>query len=216
MFDKIIRVAFIAAVAFALFASCTTRAHAEVSCLKPPAAVAVKHHKHKLRKRPIPIASCVDSPPLVFWQSLPDPLPITVATRYVDASVPLPADIVPTPYIWQPRVSSDAWITPFIGGGMSFGSYTGGARTYTYNSYATSTINQVNQSTSVAVAIAIAQTIITNVNTSVVINKPPAHESWHHAKAAPEISGEGAAGAVTLLAGILLVIRSGKRGIANG
>lgn len=199
MFDKIIRVAFIVAVAFALVASCTGRSHAaEVSCLKPPAVV-VKHHKHKLRKRPIPIASCVESPPLLmFWQPVPDILPITVATRYVDAPAPL--------YVWQPMVSSDPRIMPFIGGGMAFSSYTGGARAYTYNSYTTSTINQ---STSIAVAIAIAQTIITNINTSIVINKPPAHEPWH-ARAAPEIGGEGAAGGVTLLAGILLVIR-GRR-----
>lgn len=79
---------------------------------------------------------------------------------------------------------------------MAFGSYTGGARTY--NSY----VNQVNQSIAVAI-------MVLKSRTSIVINQPPAHEPWH-ARAAPEIGGEGAAGGVTLLAGILLVIR-GRR-----
>lgn len=222
MFDRFIRAAFVSAVAFALFASCTTRSHAATDCPKPPAPVLKHHHKHKVKA--FPIQSCVASTPLLaLWQPLPDPLPITIATRYADAPAAVPTDIVPPLYVWQPMVSSDAWITPFIGSGMSYGSYTGGARTYnTYKSYASTVTNQTAVSNTSNVTTIVSNTINSSIvnsstvnnstsSTVITINKPSHHDDTHGHREAPEIDGGEAAGGLTLLAGILLVIRSGKR-----
>jgi hypothetical protein len=194
MFDKLIRGAIVSAIALAIIASFTVRAHAApTDCPKP-----AKHRKHHAST---PLQSCVAPLPLVLATPVPDPLPITVVTRYqVIPDAPLTS--APTPLAYAP----DAWIpfpvfAPFdlFGGGGYIGS-----RTITYISYNSSTVTNTTNTT-VNDSLVITNNVDNSMVVTTIINTPPSDPRRDHPHRAPEIGADNAVSGLTLLGGLLLV-----------
>lgn len=177
-------------------------------CLKP------SHHGHHIRKpiacqvttqirRPnqatVPILWAVPDTPL-------DPIPLPAVSYYSAPSDPA----TPTPFYDTPWISpwSNMDLAGMLFAGVVAPSYTVNV-TRSYSNIITYAPNYVttNNDNAQYVTNVTYNTSTNNYNSSIVINKhPPAA----HIQKAPELGQSGLGTSLTLLAGILLVIRARK------